>query len=111
MRKVVAYEGRETRDGRTLLPHCLQAADEIPVVVWAPGTSTVIGVARDMQRSEFGEVSFELELEDDRFIEGMTANIFITDIKVAWIKTLEYFTHAVIKEILLREGPNAWGER
>jgi hypothetical protein len=62
-RRVVAIEGKETRDGRLILPGAITVTkDVIPIMV---DTTTIVGAATAFDRNKFnGEISFEITLKE-----------------------------------------------
>lgn len=117
MRIVVGYEARETKDARIITLGALKpGGDAIPVQVWRLGLSETVGFARDFERSEMGEISFEIVIDDDHdsdIIKGRTPLMYVTDVKGDLDEDTEMvivYHEATIKELLFGVTPNAWGE-
>jgi len=113
MRKVVAYEGRETPDGRTILPNALVTSEPtIPVILDRyPASPKLIGTAAEMQRDDAGSISFDIEVDDISLVKGHTPMIYLSNVKGEVTEDLVSEIHqGTIREICYVKGPNAWGE-
>ena len=114
MRKVVAYEGRETPDGRTILPNALVVAEPaIPATLHLPGRDAprLIGYAADMLRDEAGSISFDIVIDDVTQVKDHTPMIYLSNVKGEVTEDLVSEIHqGTIREICYVKGPNAWGE-
>ena len=113
MRKVVAYEGRETPDGRTILPNALVIADNtIPVTLYVPGKNPkLIGYAHTLEREEYGSILVDIVIEDVEQVKGHTPMIYLSNVKGEVTEDLVSEIHqGTIREICYVKGPNAWGE-
>jgi hypothetical protein len=112
-RIVVAYEGRETKEtpARLLTHGSLSAAAEVPVVVADAELGTrPIGVARHMERTEEGSVSFEVDIQDYALIDALHPAILLKDPFNRYENGVYIYTEGEIKEIFFFQKVNAWGE-
>jgi hypothetical protein len=113
-RVVVAYEGRETKEAmpRLLLSGTCTADAEVPVVIAGAENELGrrIGVARDMQRSEHGSISFEIELDDFSVVDELHPAIYLANPFNSIENGVHIFDAGEIKEICFFQKLNAWGE-
>jgi|SRR6478609_4952813 len=81
-REYVFTEGVESPSGHTVCEGALTLErPEVPVVIGAGSNSFTVGVARDMDRSDSGEVSFELDCWGYN-LEDWDKTCYVTDLTV-----------------------------
>lgn len=114
-RKVVAIEGRQTVDGRLLIPGSLTVKDNsISVARYLDefGTPMVVGKATDFNRDvETGEISFDI-ITRDNLPEDLNAHVYLTHIVCTALQSdgAMVIDSAIIRHIYLSADSFGWKE-
>lgn len=107
-RRVVAIEGKTTRDGRLLLPgSIIMKKDVIPVM---DDGFIAVGKATDFERNdETGEISLDI-ITKDELPEGINAHVSIYNLVADTLPHSLIIKSGTLVSIFLSMGDSAWPE-
>ena len=111
-RKVVAFEGKPTVDGRLILPGALTVEYRPVVVTIGPVTAydpnQIIGKAIDFERNdETGAISFDVITEKE-LSEKLNGHMFCTNLVYHMDNDVMIIEEATIRQIYFSESPQGW---